>query len=72
MHREIIDQQNVLNHLFEQAERLQDKGDVDYQIGRRNLYGIYADIRASSFVEFSVKTILKEYVKAETKNAPYA
>lgn len=69
MHREIIDQQNVLNHLFEQAERLQDKGDVDYQIKAQFVW--YLCIRASSFVEFSVKTILKEYVKAETKNAPY-
>ena len=68
MHRDIIKQQSMLEHLFEQAELLQGKRDIDYQIKAQFVW--YLCIRASSFVEFSVRTILLEYVKAETNSAP--
>lgn len=69
MHRDIIEQQDMLNHLFEQAELLQDKSDIDGQIKAQLVW--YLCIRASSFVEFSVRRILLEYVKSEAKRSPY-
>lgn len=68
MHRDIIEQQNMLVHLFEQANVLQDKPDIDYEIKAQFVW--YLCIRASSYVEYSVKTILLEYVKSETDRAP--
>ncbi len=60
MHRDIIEQQDILNHLFEQAELLQDKSDIDNHVKAQFVW--YLCIRASSYVEFSVRRILLEYV----------
>ena len=68
MHQDIIEQQDMLNHLFEQAELLQDNSDVDGQLKAQLVW--YLCIRASSYVEFSVRRILLEYVKSETRRAP--
>ncbi|MCY4061220.1 MAG: HEPN domain-containing protein [Chloroflexi bacterium] len=68
MHRDIIEQQDMLNHLFEQAELLQGKSDIDNQIKAQFVW--YLCIRASSYVEFSVRRILLEYVKVEADRAP--
>ena len=68
MHREIIEQQDMLNHLFEQAELLQGKSDIDNQIKAQFVW--YLCIRASSYVEFSVRRILLEYVMVEADRAP--
>ena len=68
MHRDIIEQQNMLAHLFEQAKLLQDSPDLDYEIKAQFVW--YLCIRASGYVESSVRTILLEYVKSETNRAP--
>ncbi|MDE2749965.1 MAG: MAE_28990/MAE_18760 family HEPN-like nuclease [Chloroflexota bacterium] len=69
MHRDIIEQQDMLNHLFEQAKLLQDKSEIDNEIKVQFVW--YLCIRASSYVEFSVRRILLEYVKLEANRAPY-
>ena len=68
MHSDIIEQQDMLNHLFEQTKLLQDKSDIDYEIKVQFVW--YLCIRASSYVEFSVRRILLEYVKLEANRAP--
>ncbi len=66
MHPEIIQKQEKLQHLFEQAEQLQqiDKVDVEIKSG----FVSYLCVRTSGYVESSVKTILREYVKSKTSN----
>ena len=70
MHPEIIQKQEKLQHLFEQAEQLQqiDKVDVEIKSG----FVSYLCVRTSGYVESSIKTILREYVKSKTDNtAPH-
>ena len=68
MHRDIIEQQDMLRHLFDQAVLMQENGDIDSQVQAQFVW--YLCIRASSYVEFSVRTILVEYVNAYRNNAP--
>lgn len=68
MHRDIIEQQDMLNHLFEQAELLQDQSNIDSEVKAQFVW--YLCIRASSYVEFSVRRILLEYVQSQASRAP--
>lgn len=68
MHRDIIEQEDMLNHLFEQAGLLQDQSDVDSEVKAQFVW--YLCIRASSYVEFSVRRILLEYVQSQANRAP--
>ncbi len=68
MYPEILQQQEKLQHLFEQAEQLQKIDEVDVEI--KSGFVSYLCVRTSGYVESSVKTILREYVKSKTSNAP--
>ncbi len=68
MHQEVIRYQHMLDRLFDQASELEEQGEVDEEV-RAHLTQ-YLCVRASGYVEFSVKTILREYVKARTSE-PY-
>lgn len=70
MHPEILQQQDKLQHLFEQAHQLQERDDIDDEIKVQFVW--YLCVRTSGYVESSIKTILREYVKSKTDNtAPY-
>ena len=63
MHQEILQKQEKLQHLFEQAEELQKIDDIG---GETKLgFAAYLCVRTSGYVEFAVKTILREYVKSK-------
>jgi len=68
MYPEILQQQEKLQHLFEQAEQLQKIDEVDVEI--KSGFVSYLCVRTSGYVESSVKTILREYVESKTNNAP--
>ena len=68
MHPEILQQQEKLQHLFQQAEQLQQIDDIDDET--KSGFVSYLCVRTSGYIESSVKTILREYVKSKTNNAP--
>lgn len=67
MHQEVIRHQNMLDRLFDHASELEEQGEVDDEV-RAHLTQ-YLCVRASGYVEFSVKTILREYVKSRTSGS---
>ena len=70
MHQEILQKRDKLQRLFEQAEELQKIDAVDGET--KSGFVSYLCVRTSGYVESSVKTILKEYVKSKASNtAPY-
>ena len=70
MHPEILQQQDKLQHLFEQAHQLQERDDIDDEIKVQFVW--YLCVRTSGYVESSIKTILREYVKSKTSDIPTA
>ncbi len=68
MHPEILQQQEKLQHLFQQAEQLQQIDDIDDET--KSGFVSYLCVRTSGYIESSVKTILREYVKSKTNNVP--
>ena len=64
MHPEILQQQDKLQHLFEQAKQLQQIDDIDVET--KLGFAAYLCVRISGYVEFAVKMILRKYVKSKT------
>ena len=70
MHREIIEQQEKLQRLFEQAKQLHKHDNVDDET--KSALVSYLCLRTSGFLETSIMTILREYVEANTREElPY-
>ena len=68
MHTDIVERKDTLDRLFEKATLLQDNEDVDEEI--KSGFVAYLCVRSYVYIEFAVQTILKEYVKAVTKDVP--
>ena len=66
MHPEILDQQNRLERLFEQAQQLQQMSDIDDET--KSGFISYLCICTSGYIESSIKTILRKYVESETSD----
>lgn len=69
MHHEIVRHQIMLERLFAQANKLQRNVDIGSEIIDSEVvshFVSYLCVRTSGFVEFSVKTILREYASAST------
>ncbi len=64
MHPEILQQQERLQHLFEQAKQLQQIDDIDVET--KLGFAAYLCVRISGYVEFAVKMILRKYVESKT------
>ena len=65
MLQDVLHHQNMLDRLFDQASSLEELGEVDEEV-RAHLTQ-YLCVRASGYVESSVKTILREYVNTKTQ-----
>ena len=68
MYPEIVLQQERLNRLFKHANDLQKKDDIDEEVKAQFVW--YLCVRTSGYVEFSIKTILREYVSLEANSSP--
>jgi len=68
MHREIIEQDEKLQRLFQQANVLQQHKDIDDET--KSSFVSYLCIRTFGYVESSVKTILREYVRTYSQDVP--
>lgn len=68
MHREILEQQNKLSRLFEQAKRLQGLDGIDNET--KSGFVSYLCIRTCVYIETSIKFILLEYVRSKTDDTP--
>jgi len=68
MHSEILQSQQRLGHLFEQARLLLDNEAVDEEV--RVQFVWYLCVRTCGFVEWSVQRILMRYVESSSSNQP--
>ncbi len=68
MHRDIVDQQEKLQRLFRQAKDLQTLDNVDDET--KSGFVSYLCVCTFGHVESSVKTILREYVRSNSRDAP--
>ncbi len=68
MHREVVEQEIKLIRLFKQAKQLQNHDDIDDET--KSGFVSYLCVRTSVYVESSVKTILREYVRSKTSDLP--
>ena len=68
MHREIVEQQVKLLRLYEQAKHLQRQESVEDET--KSGFVSYLCVRTYGYVESSVKTILREYVKSNSVDRP--
>ena len=68
MHRDIIDQENKLTHLFSQAKRMQDIIELDDEA--KSGFVSYLCIRTFGYIEYAIKTILREHVRSSTNDTP--
>lgn len=68
MHSEILQSQEKLVHLFEQAEQLLKNDTVDEEIRAQFVW--YLCVRTCGFVEWAVQKILMQYVESNSSNQP--
>ena len=68
MHPEILQSQEKLGHLFEQAEKLLNNDTVDEEVRAQFVW--YLCIRTCGFVEWAVQRILMKYVEMNSSNQP--
>ena len=68
MHSEILQSQQRLGHLFEQARALLENEAVDEEV--RVQFVWYLCVRTCGFVESSVQRILMRYVESSSSNQP--
>ena len=66
MHPEVVDREEKLSHLFNEAKTLEQYKNIDNELKVQFVW--YLCIRTSGFVEFSVRTILSEYFESNTEN----
>ena len=70
MYSEIVERQTALDLMFVQAKQLQADDDIDLRV--RSAYESYLCIRTYAYVETSVRTILKRYVRQVAGDAAVA
>lgn len=68
MHREIVEQQMKLQRLYEQAKHLQRQDGIEDET--KSGFVSFLCVRTFGYVESSVKTILREYVKSNSNDRP--
>ena len=68
MHRDIIEQENKLTHLFSQAKSMQNIDDLDDEA--KSGFVSYLCIRTFGYIEYALKTILREHVRSNTSDKP--
>jgi len=68
MHRDIVEQEEKLKRLFSQAKQLQEIDSLEDET--KSAIVSYLCIRMFGYVESSVKTILREYVKSNARDTP--
>ncbi len=68
MHREIVEHQLKLQRLYEQAKHLQRQDGIEDET--KSGFVSYLCVRTFGYVESSVKTILREYVKSNSNDRP--
>ncbi len=68
MDRDIIEQEYKLTHLFLQAKSMQDIDELDDEA--KPGFASYLCIRAFGYIEYAIKTILREHVRSNTSDKP--
>ena len=68
MHPEILQSQEKLGHLFQQAQQLLDNDSVDEEVQAQFVW--YLCVRTCGFVESAVQRILMRYVESNSSNQP--
>ena len=67
MHPEISRQQAKLDHLFDQAKRLQTSDGVDREVKVQFVW--FLCVRTTGFVESSIKFILEKHVESKHRSS---
>lgn len=68
MHSEVLDKEETLTRLFNEAKALQQLKDLDVDVKAQFVW--YLCVRTAGFVEYSVQTILSEYFESGLVHPP--
>lgn len=68
MHREVLEREEMLTHLFNEAKALQQLKNVDGELKAQFVW--YLCVRTAGFVEYSVQTILSNYFESGSVHQP--
>ena len=68
MHGNIVEQENKLTLLFVQAKSMQNIDELDDEA--KSGFVSYLCIRTFGYIEFAIKTILREHVRSRTSDKP--
>ena len=68
MHQEVLDREEMLTHLFNEAKALLQLNNVDDELKAQYVW--YLCVRTAGFVEYSVQTILSDYFESDSVYQP--
>jgi len=68
MHRDVLDREEMLSHLFNEAKALQKLDVVDGEIKVQFVW--YLCVRTAGFIEYSVQSILSEFFESDSSHPP--
>lgn len=68
MLRDVLDREEMLTHLFNEAKALQQLDNIDSELKAQFVW--YLCVRTAGFVEYSIQAILSEYFESSSVHQP--